>query len=265
MKGENVGKKEIEGNRKLFSVSETVSFMESLRENVITLKAQKKMTLRTLAEKADLSEDTLGTFLSGKARDCNLSTVIKLAKALNISIDELVGADTINSSTRESLAICRNLPDNAVYLIRWYIRYINSLNSKNEPNKRYVSVMELECNHHGNLKLTSTYKHIDITHINEEYRYKVFFGIKIPCDHYMPLYSPYDTLLIANDRLPNANEHCLIRISNCLYIGRRKVENGIANYYSIRDGKFRISESEIQELVGYVVGFLNPDGSWGIR
>ena len=41
MKGENVGKKEIEGNRKLFSVSDNVTFMESLRENVITLKSQK--------------------------------------------------------------------------------------------------------------------------------------------------------------------------------------------------------------------------------
>ena len=260
-----MGKKEIEGNRKLFSVSETVSFMESLRENVITLKAQKKMTLRTLAEKADLSEDTLGTFLSGKARDCNLSTVIKLAKALNISIDELVGADTINSSTRESLAICRNLPDNAVYLIRWYIRYINSLNSKNEPNKRYVSVMELECNHHGNLKLTTTYKHIDITHIHEEYRYKVFFAVKIPCEHYMPIYSPYDTLLIANDRLPNYNEHCLVRVSNHLFIVRRKSDNDVVNYYSIRDGKFKFAENEVAEIVGYVVGFLNPDGSWGVR
>ena len=58
-----MGKKEIEGNRKLFSVSDNVTFMESLRENVITLKAQKKLTLRTLAEKADLSEDTLYTYL----------------------------------------------------------------------------------------------------------------------------------------------------------------------------------------------------------
>ena len=260
-----MGKKEFEANRKLFSVSDNVTFMESLRENVITLKAQQKLTLRTLAEKADLSEDTLGTFLNGKAKDCNLSTVIKLAKALDISIDELVGAGTINEVTRESMAICRNLPDNAVYLIRWYIRYIDSLNRQNEPNKRYVSVMELECNHHGNLKLTSNYKHIDISHIHEEYRYKVFFGITIPCEHYMPIYSPFDTLLIANDRTPNANEHCLIRISNCLYIAKRKAENGIVNFHSIRDGKFRITESEIQEVVGYVVGFLNPDGSWGIR
>lgn len=258
-------KKKNEINKKLISVSENGNFMECLRENVVTLKRQKNWTLRVLAEKADLSEDTLNTFINGKGKDCNLSTVIKLAKALNISIDEMVGADTINLATRESLSICRTLPENAVYLIRWYIRYIDSLNKNNEPNKRYVSVMELECNHHGNLKLTSTYQHIDITHLHEEYRYKVFFGIKIPCEHYMPFYSPYDTLLIANDRLPNSNEHCLFRTGNCVYIGRRKVEDGVANYYSIRHNRFRFVESEVEELIGYIVGFLNPDGSWGVK
>lgn len=241
------------------------NYMSAFKKNIDMIIDNKCISLKDLAEISDVPYKTLTNFLYGNSKDCNLSTVVKLAKAIGISVDELIGAETIDKTSRESLAICRNLPENAVYLIRWYIRYIESLNKNNEPNKRYVSVMELECNHNGNLKLTSNYKHIDITHVNEEYRYKVFFGIKIPCDHYMPVYSPYDTLLIANDRLPNANEHCLIRISNCLYIGKRKLENGIANYCSIRDGKFRISESEIQELVGYVVGFLNPDGSWGIR
>ena len=265
MRGENVTKKKNEINKKLVSVSENGNFMECLRENVITMKLRKNWTLRILAEKADLSEDTLNTFINGKGKDCNLSTVIKIAKALNISIDELVGEDTLNQDTRECLSICRTLPDNAVYLIRWYIKYIESLNKHNEPNKRYVTVVALECNHHGNLKLTTEYEHVDITHLNEEYRYKVFVGMKVPCEHYMPYYSPYDTLLIANDRLPNANEHCMFRNGNSVYIGRRKVENGIANYYSIRHNKFRFEESEVEELIGYVVGVLNPDGSWAIR
>lgn len=260
-----MAKKEIEKNFQEKSVLENGNFMENLRKNVAKLRTENKWTLRTLAEKADMSEDTLGTFLNGKAKDCNLSTVIKLSKAFNISIDVLVDSGTVDDVTKESMSICRNLPENALYLIRWYIRYIESLNKQNEPNKRYVSVMELECTQNGNMKLTTNYTHVDITHINEEYRYKVFFGIKIPCEHYMPLYSPYDRLLIANDRYPSANEHCLVRIKNCLYLLKRKIDNGVVKYYSIRDDKFRFTENEIGEIVGYVVGFLNPDGSWGIR
>ena len=48
----------------------------------------------------------------------------------------------------------------------------------------------------------------------------------MPCDHFMPTYSPYGILLIANDRN--------------------------AKYYSIRDDKYRIDEKDVDEVIGYV-------------
>lgn len=228
------------------------NYMKSFRKNVDMYISEKDITLREVAEIADMPFDTLKNFLYKDSADCKLSTAVKLARAFNVSIDELIGAETINEVSRESISICRNLPDNALYLIRWYIRYIDGLNKKNEPNRRYVSVMELECNHNGNLNITTNYRHIDITDIGEEYRSKVFFGITIPCDNYMPMYSPYDILLIANDRDANANENVLIRTDGNLFLAKRKVENGLVKYYSIRDGKFRLNEEDIDEVVGYI-------------
>ena len=43
--------------------------------------------------KADMSEDTLGTLINGKNKDCNMSTVIKIAKALGVSLDENYSID----------------------------------------------------------------------------------------------------------------------------------------------------------------------------
>lgn len=227
-------------------------FMSAFRKNMFMYIEEKDITIKDISEEADVPFSTLNTFLYGDSKDIKLSTAVKLAKALNVSIDELIGAETINEVSRESIAICRNLPDNAVYLIRWYIRYIDSLNKKNEPHRRYVSVMELECNHNGNLKITTNYRHIDITDIGEEYRSKVFFGITMPCDNYMPIYSPYDILLVANDREPYYNENSLLRIDGQLRIAKRRVENGLAKYYSIRDGKFRINENDVDEVIGYI-------------
>lgn len=237
-------------------------YMKSFRKNVDMYISEKDITLREVAEIADMPFDTLKNFLYKDSVDCKLSTAVKLARAFNVSIDELIGAETINEVSRESIAICRNLPDNALYLVRWYIRYIDSLNKKNEPHRRYVSIMELECNHNGNLKITTNYRHIDITDIGEECRGKVFFGITMPCEHYMPIYSPYDILLIANDRNANINENALIRIDGNLFLAKRKVENGSAKYYSIRDGKFRINEDDVDDVVGYIVGVLNPNGEF---
>lgn len=232
-------------------------FISAFRHNLFMYIDEKDITIKDISENANVPFSTLNSFLYGDSKDIKLSTAVKLARALDVSIDELVGAETINDVSRESIAICRNLPDNALYLVRWYIRYIDSLNKKNEPHKRYVSVMELECNSNGNLNITSNYRHIDITDIGEEYRSKIFFGITMPCDHYMPTYSPYDILLIANDREPYRNENSLLRIDGQLRIAKRKIENGIAKYYSIRDGKFRINEEDVDEVVGYVAYVIN--------
>ena len=89
--------------------------------------------------------------------------------------------------------------------------------------------------------------------INEEYRHKIFFGITMPCENYMPKYSPYDILLIANDRDPKENETSIIRIGANLILSKRKIENNKAKYYSIRDNKYRLDETEIDQLIGYVV------------
>ena len=237
--------------------SDSNDYMSAFRKNLFMYVDEKDITIKEISETADIPFSTLNSFLYGNTNDVKLSTAVKLAKALKISIDELVGAETISDVSRESIAICRNLPDNAVYLIRWYIRYIDSLNKKNEPHRRYVSIMELECNHNGNLKITTNYRHIDITDMGEEYRSKVFFGITMPCEHYMPTYSPYDILLIANDRDAKENENVLIRTDGNLFLAKRKIENGIAKYYSIRDGKFRLDEDNVDEVIGYIAHVIN--------
>lgn len=249
---------------KLKKISKNLSansndFMSSFRKNMFMYLEEKDITIKEISEEADVPFSTLNTFLYGESKDIKLSTAVKLAKALNVSIDELIGAETINEVSRESISICRNLPDNALYLIRWYIRYIESLNKKNEPHKRYISVMKLDCNQNGNLKITTDYKHIDITDIDKECICKVFFGITMPCDHYMPVYSPYDILLIANDRQPTVHENSLIRVNGCLFIAKKKNNE----YFSIRDGKFRLKEHEIDEHIGYVACTIRNDDMQG--
>lgn len=254
-------KKEKLNKLSLKLTTDNKNFMSAFRKNLFMYVEEKDITIKEISEEAGIPFSTLNSFLYGKTNDVKLSTAVKLAKALKISIDELVGAETISDISRESIAICRNLPENALYLVRWYIRYIDSLNKKNEPHRRYVSVMELECNANGNLKITTNYKHIDITDIDKEKRCKIFFGVTMPCDHYMPHYSPYDILLIANDRNPQCNENSLLRIDGFLHIAKRKIENGVAKYYSLRDGKFRINEDDVDEVVGYIACKITTEES----
>ena len=88
-------------------------YMNSLRKNIDLYASQKDITIRAIAEEADISLNTLNSILYGNVKDCKLSTIISLARAFHISIDELVGCETISSAARDSIQITRNLPEHS--------------------------------------------------------------------------------------------------------------------------------------------------------
>jgi len=59
--------------------------------NLAKLRKEKRLTQEGLARKADISYHTVIKLESGGIKNPKIETVIKLANALNVSIDELVG------------------------------------------------------------------------------------------------------------------------------------------------------------------------------
>jgi hypothetical protein len=68
----------------------------------------------------------------------------------------------------------------------------------------------------------------------------------------MPIYSPYDILLIANDREPIANEKSVLIRGDNLYLAKMMKVDGVKKFFSIRDGKFRVNADDVQEILGYI-------------
>jgi hypothetical protein len=181
-----------------------------------------------------------------------LSTAVKLARALNVSVDELIGAETLRFDFKNNCGICRNLPDNSMYLINWLVRHQDYLYRGTKKTDRIISIVHVIRSNDGNLKSSGEFDTINISDLDNSIKSKVFVGMQIDCDRYMPTYSPYDTLLIANDRNPTFSENCLIIFCGNFYIVKRITEGGIVKYRSIRDKRIMASENEIDEMVGYI-------------
>ena len=62
-----------------------------LSENIKKYRKKLKLTQESLSRKADISYNTVIKLESGGITDPRMETLKKLAKALNVSIDELVG------------------------------------------------------------------------------------------------------------------------------------------------------------------------------
>lgn len=241
-----------EKNIKNTMVDQDDNFMETFRNNVILNIEKQKLTIRKLSEISGVPYATLNSFLYDNQKDCKLSTAIKLATALDLSIDEAVGARTLKLEERVALAQARPLPERTRYLIRWFIDYQMQL-YKRYKHQHIVSIMIPELVGTSDIFPTQNFYPLDISYLPAELGAKIFMGFKIISDNYMPNFTPYDTILIANDREPKHYENSVIIKDGRLYIVRRKVENGQVNYYSIRDGKFRFTKEDTDQLVGYIV------------
>lgn len=235
-------------------------FMISFRKNLFMYVEQKDITLAEIADKADISLSTLRSLLYGDAKDCHVSTIVALAKALNISCDELLGSGTISPQTCESLQLVRQLPESFTHFVRWAIHYHYKKLTKGEVTERAIEIMHPVCAYNGNLKMTNDFDVIDISNFSDDIRPKVFMGVMIPCEHYVPHYYPGDILLIANDRSANRSEQLLVTVGDYMWIVTRRdeIDHGrkVENFYSLWDERKRASGDDIGIVIGYVAGVI---------
>lgn len=237
-------------------VEKSTKYIDTFRRNLDMLMEQYDYTIKETAEIADISYDTFKTFLYDKeAKDCRLSTAVKLAKAFNLSIDELVGAGTIKPMALESMKIYRSLPDGTKRFIDWHLQNQKFIHEKH-GDKKMVNIMLPLCANSGNLKMTNDYEIMDISNLGDDLVYKIFLGIKIPCLHYLPHYTEGDVLLIANDRDAMKGENTVIMFNDNVVITNRVVENGVEKYYGLRDGKLRPTDPNHIQIIGYVAKII---------
>lgn len=266
--GENTVKKEKSKNFDKKLVINPPNYMQSFKQNIDTLMDMKDYTIKVLSEKMEVPFDTLKSFLYGEFKDCKLSTAVKMARAFGVSIDELIGAGTIPPTLQESMSMCKEMPEHALYLIRTFIRQQHQIYNNNNRASKVISVLTPECRD-SYLPTTNVVMPLCIDHLPEHVKAKVCMGIQIPCDHYEPYFMPNEVLLLATDRTAANNEKCVLTYHGNIFICTKKfyIENGQKKfkYASLIDSKRDVLPNDVEEKYGYVVGFLNPDYSWGQR
>lgn len=235
--------------------SDTENYMSAFHKNMNMYVSQPDLTIREIAEMSDLPFSTINTLLYGSGKDCMLSTAIKLSGAFHVSVDELVGCNTLSNEERSILQDLRTFDPRTRYLIHWFIDFHKTLfKSCSSEKDRFITIMNPHMDANGNLYPTNDYTTINIKDCPVVIKPQVFLGICMSCANYMPHYSPYDILLIANDRPPKPNEDCVILHCGKLYLARRVHEAEGIMFRSIRDGHLHASEAELDSIIGYIAG-----------
>lgn len=250
-------------------VSDYENYMHSFIENIQLLRMHKGWSVRELSEKADMSFDTLQNLLKGKARDCNLTTVVKLARAFGISMDELVGAVTIKDEPRKAISMIRTLDPHVQKVIISYAKHQAALHQNQNKSAKQISVVCPKCVN-GKLKRISLQdKVISLEKLSKDMQDKIDFGIQIPCEHYEPYFLEGEIVLLAYDREGEHGEMCVISSNGNFYVCKKYIEKidgkKEVSYRAITNSQLLFKHDDISDRHGYVVGFLHPDYTWGER
>lgn len=250
-------KQDIFSTAKSNLVEKPHNYFATMRRNVDKLMDEKNMTIKQLTELSGLNMDTVKTFLYDKeAKDCRLSTAISIAKAFGLTVAELAETETMDDRTIENMKIYRGLPDSSKGLVDFISRQQKFLHETHKSH-RIISIMQPMCNNNGNLKKTNIFEPMNIDNTGRENMHRIFMGIKIPCEHYLPYYMKGDILLIANDRDAQPNEHTVIFINDNIIITKMVVENKNHKYYGIRDNILRSEDDDRIYVLGYIVKVIS--------
>lgn len=145
------------------SIQRHINYVENIMNNLNSYNGN--LTLPEISENAGVPFSTLKNILYDNSTDCKLSTASKLAKFLGITIDELVGSDTLTEDAKESLSIYRELPERSKYLARWFVKHQKALYSNNDSTKG-ISVM-IPKDSNGYLHPTNEFKSLDIDRFSD--------------------------------------------------------------------------------------------------
>ncbi len=238
-------------------VTKPNDYMTAFRRNVSLYIDQKEITLQEVAELADISLSTLKSFLYGDSKDCSLSLAVKLSRVFNVTVDELIGAGTMEHQTCNSLQTLRKMPESFTHFLRWEIQFHHDMMVTKKVEDKLIDVMRAKVGENGNMLNTNNMDVLDISHLSDSLKPKVFMGIKIPNNMYNPEYYQGDILLLANDRAPFNGDRVVICYAENLWILECRYEPNAsgkneATYYSIRDGGKRATANQVQFIMGYI-------------
>lgn len=234
-------------------------YFVNMRRNVDALMEEKGYTIKDLTRISGLSPTVVDSFLyKYDLQDCKLSTAVGMSRAFGLTIAELAETDTISEEVLTIIRAFRTLPVAEQKLIAFLVGSFAHTHEEHK-SERNINVMIPQCNCNGNLKETFDYELMNIDQIGDELIHRVFMGIQIPCEHYLPHYMQGQVLLLANDRDAIGSENTVIKVNDNLIITHRVVKNGKAEYYGIRDGVLRSEEDDRIFVVGYIAKTIKAE------
>lgn len=217
------------------------------------LLAEKKMTLQQLADASDVPIETIRNIYYGKVDDPKIQTLLKISKALDVSVNYLCGEVKYTNEEQQLLKLYRNSSDHGKAVIRLFAQAESDMSDyERESDKHFISCLIPIGHVHDGVKY-----HSCNSVIIETDSYDAFIAFEITTDYFSPVYCSGDRLLL-NNRFPYEGEHAVFLIDGYTYLRQyHKHDNGYTLQCLNGLGKDMTFERlDSVQCIGTVIGII---------
>lgn len=156
-----------------------------------------------LAEKCDLSVETIRNIYYGKTPDPKISTVMKISKGLNTTVNCLMGECSHSMEERVLLQYFRGCGNHGKKIIMLLAKYESLMAKEERENASKYSISCLVP--YGGVHQGIEYDKCEVIEVHTTEK-EAYMAIKMPNNDLVPMYCKGDIVLIAN-RFPSNNEY----------------------------------------------------------
>ena len=136
------------------------------------IRIQKGLTIEALAKSCDMSDSTVKNVLSGKTEDPRLSTLAPIAKALGVTLDELIYPKGEEKQKEPSIIALKDMYE---YQLASKTEHYES--QIEQIKKYYEHIIEEKVNHYERL-LQEAEKHIETIKLDKRW-FRIGFVVSI--------------------------------------------------------------------------------------
>ncbi len=217
----------------------------------------KGMTWQKLAEKADVPLETMRNIYYGKVRDPKVSTMMAISRALNLSVNYLMG-ESIYTEEEQALIRhykkCGNHGKNIMMLIAEYEANL-AIHERNQKDKHRIPCI-VPIGEVGDGLKYSTCETIEV-YTTEE---RAFIAVLTPNNYWAPSYCKGDMILLEK-RFPKNGEDALFTIEDKVYFRRyTELEKGfLLKCPNDRAADMKFDRMDKLYCVGTCVGIVRDE------
>jgi len=193
-----------------------------LSERLRTLLNERGISIADYAEMCDIPLETVRNIYYGKSNDPKLSTALKMAQALNMSVNCLLGQCPHTSAERAIIQNYRSCSAHGRSLIELVARYeANAVKSARESSDKHRIPCLIP---RGDIRAGIIYDNSEVEQIETSVK-EAYVAIRMVSNDLVPVYCKGDDLLFEN-RFPKHGEYAAFYSGGKAYIRKFVEEDG---------------------------------------